>query len=140
LKSISEQTAISGGTYVQSRWEAYSDVEMTTSLGTIYLGSGTSEAFTPYDGAGTHQSHITLIVGISGTASAPVLGKMYLISDDSFDNGGIEGNYVTNYNNNPSETTLGQTTKDYTETGATYSANLIKGIVSEALADFKGGK
>lgn len=136
LKSIGPATTVEGGKLVDTRWAAYSDQAGSVSLGTIYHGSGTSEGFTPYDGAGTHYSHITLIVGISGTTDAPVLGKMYLISDDSFDGSGIEGNYVTDYNTSPSETTLGQTTS----TGATYSANLIKSIVSEALADFKGGK
>lgn len=136
MKGASDAIALTGTTYVSKYYVAYSDAAKTagTEIGHVYYGSGTSEGFEPYDGAGVHHSNITLMVGISGTTASPTLGKLVLLSDDSYDGAGMSGDYVSKYNDNPTADF------DTISTGSTYSAKLIKGIIAEALVSYKGGK
>ena len=134
MKAADDAVALTGTSYVSKYYAAYSDSAKATLLGHVYYGSGTSEGFEPYEGSGTHNSHITLMVGIGGTTTTPVLGKLVILSDDSYDGAGMSGDYVTNYNNAPTEDVPSLST------GSTYSAKLIKAIIGEALTSFKGGK
>lgn len=141
MKASGDPIALSGTTYVSKYYVAYSDAAKAsgTELGHVYYAKGTSEAFVPDDGSGkSHQSTVTLFVGISGSTSAPTLGKLAILADDSWDGSGISGSYVTTYNGNPSETAAnGFSTLS---TGSTYSATLIQNMLKEAISSYKGGK
>jgi hypothetical protein len=134
-KAYSGPTDVSGQGSVSKYWIAYADAAKTSELGYAFYGSS-SESF-DVDGE-THTATITLLSAISGTGAAPLLGKIAILKDTSFVNTGITGDYVTNYNANPSDATLDATAN----TGATHSASVIKTIVTDARKAFvsiKGG-
>jgi hypothetical protein len=129
-KSFGSFQTISGFEGVSGYRLAYSDTGKTKKLGYIFEGTG-SDTFT--NGVDESESiSITLGVGISGSASTPILGKIALLEDNSFDGAGIQGDYVSNYNSNPSDTTLADVM-----TGATHSSNIIKKIVTSSISAYK---
>jgi Na+-translocating ferredoxin:NAD+ oxidoreductase RnfG subunit len=127
LKGYSDPVSVSGRTYVSKYYLIYSDAAKTTEMGRAYFGSGS----TTWDNeAGESDTvSISLLVGIKGTSSSPVLGKLSLVSDNSAYN---DKTFVSDYNTSPSES-------PNVVCGATKSATLIRDIVLDALASFKGG-
>lgn len=118
MKEMGEAVDVTGKTYVKKYNIAYGDAEKTNELGYIYECTGKTDPFTPYEGSEIHISTITLLVGVSGSASAPVTTPRVIISDDSWDGSGV------------------------TATGSTYSNTLIQKMVTEATGTYvsmKGG-
>lgn len=131
IKALSDETALSGKSYVQSYRIAYSDVAKSTELGYIFKAQG-STGFDTETGE-SHTATISLLAGMSGSASAVSYGKMLILSDNSEV---TFADYVTTYNSTPSEANLAP------YAGATYSTTLIKNMVGEAKSSFvtlKGG-
>ncbi|MCI2111697.1 MAG: hypothetical protein LKK13_05110 [Bacilli bacterium] len=78
-----------------------------------------------------------ILVGVSGEAVSPVLGKVYFIANGATGAYGIkvENNYVDPYNGDPSEATL-----DNVTCGATVAATLIRSMVKEAESSYVSAK
>jgi hypothetical protein len=134
-RALGDAVAVTGQGSITSYQIAYSDSAKSTELGYIFTGTATSESFEVYDGS-THTATIKLAVGISGTAAAPILGRLTILSDDSFEGSGMSSGYVDGYNSDPSDTTLGNTTS----IGATHSCGVVKTIVTDARNAYKALK
>lgn len=87
------------------------------------------------DGSNTYGS-IDLLVGLrQDDAGELVYGYIGLISDTQSFKTKLEGNYVADYNDDPGEDSLNDTT-----CGATYGAKLIKNIVNDAISYYQGSE
>lgn len=80
-----------------------------------------------------------ILIGVSGTAALPELGKIYFITNGATGAYGVKvgNNYVDPYNSSPSDEALGEV-----KCGATIAATLIKAMVEEARSSYvaiKGG-
>jgi hypothetical protein len=132
LAALSDVTSLTSSTLTRY-WIAYSDTAKTSELGYIFDGKASVTWKNEADEDDTIA--IRLIVGISGTSSSPVLGKLKIIAEENtkYD----DAPYIDAYNTAPSDTTLANV-----KCGATYSANLIKTVVTAAKNQFvtlKGG-
>lgn len=134
-RALSDPISVNGHGSITSYQIAYGDAAKSQELGYIFTGTS-SETFDIYTGE-SHTATITLAVGIKGTAASPILGRLTILSDDSFEGTGM-GNqgYVDDYNADPSTTTLG----NVIGTGATHSASVVKTIVTDAVAAYQALK
>lgn len=124
--SWSEDVTLSG-TYLTSYNVCYDAAEQE--IGYVYSATGSSGVV----------KTTKLLIGVSGTAEAPELGKIYFIANGATGAYGVkvENNYVDPYNASPSDTALGEV-----NCGATVAASLIKSMVEEARSSYvvsKGG-
>ena len=120
--AVSEEVAIEGNANLSSYLVAYSDSGKTQQIGFIYKSN-----LIPVQSYGNIQA----LIGISGSADAPILGKVYLVANTLSYKAQFEDGYVTPYNANPTEETLAAT-----KCGATYGAEALKAIINSARDHF----
>jgi len=122
--SWSDDVAVSGH-YLTSYNICYDAAEQE--IGYVYAATGSSGVV----------KTTKLLIGVSGTAETPELGKIYFLTNGATGAYGVkvENNYVDPYNSSPSEGALGDV-----QCGATVAASLIKAMVEEARSSYVSSK
>jgi len=137
FKAAGDSILPSGAKLVKEAWTAYSDESKATELGYVFLARAYLEAEAEYNSV---ETSVTLLMGVSGAVANPTYGKIYVVAESVGTPQGFDmtaGVYVTNYNANPSSTTL-----ESVSCGSTYTAGLMRDMVKEARSLYgtlKGG-
>ena len=78
-----------------------------------------------------------VLIGMSGAATSPELGKLYFITNGATGAYGVkvQNNYVDPFNSDPSDENLGNV-----KCGATIAASLLKAMVEEARSSYVAAK